>query len=471
MTAVRRSVAAAGYWTSQALQGKGAVLGRLRRLEASQWWPPERIQAAQAARLSRLVAHCYEHVPYYREVMDGAGIDPRDVVDQASFSQLPVLTRETLRTRGPDLVARTADRAHLPARWSSGSTGERVEVRQDRQFDQWCRAHQLRTYRWCGGWRLGEPFALVWGSPVQFEARSRAQDLDNRISRRVELNAFRLDRPSVDRTLDALARVQPHLVSGYTTALFVLGQRARARGVELPHLRAVQPTAEPMTPAMRAGIEEGFGCPAFDKYGSRESSIAAHESPAHAGLCVQAEHTYLEFLGPGGEPCPPGRPGRIVLTTLHNDAQPLLRYETSDVAAPLDGRCPSGIGLPLMTPVEGRLQDVLCTPDGGIVHPQLFSNVIRQLPAVQWFQVVQEEEARLTVRLVAPAGRLAAEDQERIAALIRHHAGFDYAIDFDHLADMPDPSTATGKFRLCVCAVPAGAQVLASLHAARRAEP
>jgi phenylacetate-CoA ligase len=469
---VVRRLSEAGYWASQSAQGKGAIRRRLARLNAMQWWTPDEIRAFQLEKLKRLVTHCHETVPYYREVMDERGIDPRDIVDPQSFAALPLLTRELLGERQADLVSRVAELDALPARHSSGSTGVRVEVRQDRDFDMWCRAHQLRTYAWCGGWRLGDPFVLAWGSPVLFESRTRAARIDNRIARRTETNAFRLDRRSVDRTLDALARAQPRLVSGYTTALYLLAQRALERGIALPRLAAVQATAEPLAPAMRATIAEGLDCAVFDKYGSRETSIVAHESPAHDGMCIQAEHTYVEFLDAGGAACRPGQAGRLVLTTLNNRAQPLLRYETTDIAAPIPGRCPSGIGLPRMTAVSGRLQDMLVTPDGGLVHPQLFSNVMRQFPLVRWFQIVQEADARLLVRVVTAAGSLPDLDRQLVAAMIRRHAGFDYAIGFEHLADMPDASTATGKFRLCVCAMPAARhRALGDLNAIRMGDP
>lgn len=465
-----RTLAQAGYWLSQSLQGKGEVRRRLAQLTAAQWASPEEVRARQLAKLRALVEHCWATVPYYREAMTAEGIEPRDVVDFDAYARLPLLTRELLHERGTDLVSRTADRERLSARHSSGSTGARVEVLQDRDFDMWCRAHQLRTYAWCGGWRLGDPFVLVWGSPVLFEGRTRAQRIGNRLARRTALSVFQLDRAAVDRTLDALAAVQPRLISGYTTALYLLAQRALERGVELPRLRAVQPTAEPLAAAMRATIAEGLDCEVFDKYGSRESSIAAHESPAHAGMCVQAEHTHVEFLDARGAPCRPGQPGRLVLTTLNNRAQPLLRYETTDVAAPLEGRCPSGVGLPLMTPVAGRLQDVLCTPGGGLVHPQLLSNVMRQFPRVRWFQAVQERDERLTLRVVAPEGPLPEEDRRLIAEQIGRHAGYAYDVAFEHLPDMPEATTETGKFRVCVSAAGRRDGALAELNALRAKE-
>jgi phenylacetate-CoA ligase len=221
---------------------------------------------------------------------------------------------------------------------------------------------------------------------------------------------------------------------------------------------------------MRDVIAAGFDCEVFDKYGSRETSIVAHESPAHAGMCIQAEHTYVEFLDANDMPCVSGQPGRLIVTTLNNLAQPLLRYETTDVAAPLDGSCPSGLGLPMMTSVTGRLHDVICGRHGELVHPQLFSNVMRQFANVRWFQVIQHEPGHLIVRLVTDNGApLCNSACVTISDLIRGQSGVGFAIDYESLADMPEPSTATGKYRLCVSSVPVGER--GGLNALRACEP
>lgn len=437
------------YWASQAIQRKGEIRRRLELLNNTQYWEPDRLRAFQWRKLQLLVRHAYDTVPYYRELMDRHTLRPEHLREEDDYRRLPQLSRTTLRFRADDLMSRTAP-ADVQRRQSSGSTGERVEFCQDRDFDLWSRAHQLRTYSWCGSWQLGEPFALVWGSPTYFETRSRTSRVDNRLSNRIELDAFRLDHAALDRLLNQLAIFQPRLISGYTTAIYLLARLARQRGVTFPELRAIQPNAEPLSDPIRTEIEHGFGCEVFDKYGSRETNIIAHESPAHDCLRIQAEHTYVEILDNQGHPCPPGKLGRLVVTTLNNHAMPLLRYQTTDLAVPLAATTHDGLGLPAMSSVIGRTQDILCTPDGGLIHPQMFSNVLRQFAAIDWFQVVQHEEDALALRVVT---RTSLENEtEQISSLICDLAGFNFRITFELLRDMP--ASSTGKFRLCVCDLP-----------------
>ncbi|GIE86815.1 phenylacetate--CoA ligase family protein [Actinoplanes regularis] len=448
----RVRAAAGAYWTSQSMQGNSAVRRRLKHLLDTQTWSATDLARLQAEKLCSVIRHAYETVPYYREVMHRRGLRPSDVTDVADLQKLPILTRATVRDHPGRLMSAAAG-PDLTRRGSSGSTGQRVEICHDRDFDLWCRAHQLRTYTWCGDWQLGEPFALVWGSPAYFESQTRHQRLDNRVSRRIEINAYRLDHDAIAAILDRLIRHQPSLISGYSTSLYLIARLAARRQIRLPGLRAVQPNAEPLTPAMREAMVGGFGCPVFDKYGSRETNIVAHEAPDHDGMLIQSEHTIVEVVDENDRPVPSGQPGRLLLTQLNNRAMPLIRYETTDLATLLEPH-PAGFGFPRMSPVMGRMQDVLCTPHGGLIHPQLFSNILRQFPLIDWFQVVQDRLDHLLIRMVASSG-LGDDDRAQITRLIAELTGYPFAIDYERLADMP--MSPTGKYRICVSDLPANA--------------
>jgi phenylacetate-CoA ligase len=388
--------------------------------------------------------------------MQSLGMKPQSIRDFDDYSKFPVLTRSALRREGANLLSSLAETKTLRKVNSSGSTGERVELFQDSSFSRWCRAHQLRTYGWCGLWQLGDPFALVWGGTSYLKYRGRYVRLDNALSNRIELDAFRLDAASQERLLKLLEKHNPVLISGYTTALYLLAKLARKRGAIFPRLRAVQATAEQLTDDMRSEIEQGFHCEVYNKYGSIETNIIAHESADHLGMRIQAEHTLVEIVDSAGHPCPPGVLGRIIVTTLNNSAMPLLRYETSDFAAfAKDRTATDGVKLPLMGPVVGRLQDVLCTPDGGLIHPQLFTNVLRQYAEIEWFQIVQEQEQRLRIRVVTPYG-LSDETMRHVRIAINHACQFEFRTDFEVLSEMPE--SATGKFRISLNEIPSARQ-------------
>jgi len=94
---------------------------------------------------------------------------------------------------------------------------------------------------------------------------------------------------------------------------------------------------------MREKVEEVFGCPVYNRYGSREVGDIAGECKYHQGLHVLPWGSYVEIVDEAGNLVEPGVEGRILVTCLTNYAMPLIRYDIGDRGA-LAGefKCPCG---------------------------------------------------------------------------------------------------------------------------------
>lgn len=438
------------YWRSEKARGRGQVLTRLEWLEETQWLSPTKVAAIQAEKLGRIVEHAYKTVPYYRRVFEERGLVPADVSVPSDLVKLPLLTRSVLKKNQEELVSSLADRAALQTNHSSGSTGQRATFKQDIDFQLWMRAHQLRTYRWCADWKIGERFVLLWGSEMYWSLKSTADSIRNIISNRREFNTFSLSNDLIKKFTRKLLEFNPVLISTYSNAMHLIAREMDRLDAKVPALRAIQGTSEPFPPALRTRMESVFACETYDKYGSRETNIVSHESPLHDGMLIQSENVVPEFIGDDGVPCAPGERGRVILTTLNNWSMPLIRYETSDIAGPIDGYCRSGRGLPRMTHVAGRQQDLIITPRGDYIDAYYFSYLMMQSQQVDWFQVIQRVPERLHIRLLA---RRPGDTSflEELKSTIRQHTGVSFDIDFEVLDEMP--SSPTGKFRLCISEV------------------
>jgi len=63
-------------------------------LQESQWWSRERLEEYQLQKLSKLLYHAYENVPYYRKVFDERGLKPTDIRDFKDLQMLPYLMND-----------------------------------------------------------------------------------------------------------------------------------------------------------------------------------------------------------------------------------------------------------------------------------------------------------------------------------------------------------------------------------------
>lgn len=435
---------AAGYRLFMA----GRPVGRLAAaLEASQWWPRDRVLAYQWQKLRHLIAHAYAHVPYYREAMRGLGLAPEDIATPRDYARLPVLTKALINQRQQDLFASGVDRRRLIRTASGGSTGAPVTVYHDQAFVAAYRAVKLRNFAWAG-WRPGGSWVRLWGS--QFDVKPHQalrQRLWDRLTRVRVLPCFDMTEATMAAYARDLLRDPPDVIEAYTTPMYHFARFLEERRITGIRPRGIICSAEMLFDHQRATIQRVFGCRVYNRYGGREMGDIAHECP-EGGFHINAENYYVEFVR-DGRPAETGEAGDILLTALDLQGFPLLRYRVEDVGAPDDGACRCGRGLPLMRMLEGRVQDILTLPGGRYLPGEFFPHLFKDFDVVQ-FQVVQDSPDHLTVRMVRGPRLSDAQVQYLQQRIAEYTGGVQVQLVFEQRIE----ATPSGKFRYTISHVP-----------------
>ena len=117
---------------------------------------------------------------------------------------------------------------------------------------------------------------------------------------------------------------------------------------------------------------------------------------------------------------PAGNPGEIVVTHLATRDFPFIRYRTGDVGVLGTAAVPCGRGLPMLEQIQGRTTDFVVAADGTVMHGLALIYVVRDLPGIESFKIVQETagahaRAARARRRASIRGELGA-DPRRIAA-------------------------------------------------------
>jgi phenylacetate-CoA ligase len=158
--------------------------------------------------------------------------------------------------------------------------------------------------------------------------------------------------------------------------------------------------AEALHPFQREVIERAFGAPAFNTYGCREFMLIASECEHRDGLHVNADHLVVETLDTHGQPIHKGS-GEIAITDLFNYGMPFIRYVNGDMATHASGKpCPCGRGLPMLASVDGRKLDAIRTPAGHVLPGEFFPHMLKDVPGLTRFQLVQRRLDRLDLSIV-----------------------------------------------------------------------
>jgi phenylacetate-CoA ligase len=146
----------------------------------------------------------------------------------------------------------------------------------------------------------------------------------------------------------------------------------------------------------------------------------------------------VEILDDQGKPCAPGEIGRVVVTTLHNFAMPLIRYALSDYAE-VGEPCDCGRGLPVLTRILGRSRNMFALPDGRRFWPS-FPLMSYSAASIRQLQIVQHTRDMVEARYVAERGLLPEEEQALVTAI--HDAlGYPFAVT---LTPVPEIARSAG---------------------------
>ncbi len=423
------------------LKGHHSVEWR-KRLEVSQWLSPAEIERLQLDGLQRLLTQAYEQTGYYRRVMDDLGMRPQDVSGLTDLQRLPYLNKPLIREHQDDLKAR--DAGPLKRFNTGGSTGQPLIFFVGKERISHDVAAKWRATRWWGV-DIGDPELVVWGSPVELGAQDHLRDLRDRLLRSRLMPAFEMSPAKLDRYVAQIVAFRPVMVFGYPSSMALIARHAERLGTDLGSLgvKVAFVTSERLYDEQRDDIERVFGCPTANGYGGRDAGFIAHQCP-EGGMHLSAEDIIVEIIDAGGRVLPPGEAGEVVVTHLATGEFPFIRYRTGDVAVMDTGRCPCGRGLPMLKEIQGRTTDFIVARDGTIMHGLALIYVVRDLPGIESFKIVQES-LEFTRVLIVPGENYQRGNDQTIVTGFRQRLGAEVEIRIDHVARI-EPERS-GKYR------------------------
>lgn len=354
--------------------------------------------------LPGLLEHAVTNVPFYRNLNLA---EPR-------LDAFPLLTRQMLRTQFDQLKRDDIESRRWRRASTGGSTGEPVWVIQDRDFLQWDYATDMYYINAFYGIRYCEYLrsrrVAIWHRRRQRAGVDLVKNLAVRLLGQVlyiEPYAI-LSEELLTEYLRRINRHRPLLILAFAGTVFELARHARRMGIRMHSPRLIIASVEMLFAPMREAISEVFGCPVHNMYGAAEvGRIAAEctEGTFHVFSFVNR----VEVLDADGSPTTPGDVGRVVITSLHNRAMPLIRYEIGDLARVSEGSCSCGSPLPVLSEVRGRVIDHFVRPDGRLVFGGNFIAMFYEHDWITGLHVLQEDADRIRIMYTKVPDRVVSE--------------------------------------------------------------
>lgn len=356
-----RSMVSGVTWPAVPPEAGALLLALQYQLTDSERWPPDKLERHQLDALSGLLAHACATVPFYGqrdvygEVAQAAASGP---LTAEHWRRLPVLTRADVQEAGNDMGSKAAPADHAPLyrTVTAGTVGSPLYAVGTRVTAAFWQAITLRDLMWHPRDVSGKLAAIrrEGGDSIPAEGSQSA-------GWGPALDAVYETGPCVmlGDGHDAAAQVSwligqaPDYLLSYPTNLLRLAAQFSGDGATLPSLKGITSYGEPLTPEVRDACRSTWGVDVVDLYSTQEVGYIALQCSDTERYHVQSEVIYAEILDDADRPCAPGEVGRVVVSTLHNYAMPLFRYDLGDLAE-VGPPCECGRTLPVLNRIVGR---------------------------------------------------------------------------------------------------------------------
>jgi phenylacetate-coenzyme A ligase PaaK-like adenylate-forming protein len=436
------SVLRSAYW---ALTGYPAD-SCARLLSVSEHWSRQEIESYRDEKLRKLIAHCYQNVPYYRRIMNQHRLQPKDIRSAEDLVKLPILTRDVVRSSSRELLA--ANISEMKVGWSKtgGTTGEPAQICLDEKGGAWHTMCYERGLSW-GGLSPDEPRIQLMGGSLGIDKKRWTAPIRNIVRRDLFFPAFELRRDTVQPFLDQIRRREYRFLLGYASSIYRLAVLSKETNREIG-FDAVFPTAELMLPEWEEVIRKVFNCAVLPYYGCGEVQSLGFCRLDTTGYLIPEEHVIIEVARRDGLGQLFGE-GKFLITNLDNYAMPIVRYENGDAGKV--SLCTNGD--PAFTRIErldGRYNSFLMNDTGDLISGVIGTHVFRHVQSVESYRIIQVEPLLVTIKVV-PRPHFSDSDRRLIITLFQKHLGPKMKIQIDKVATIPSPPSGKSIFVINHC--------------------
>lgn len=404
----------------------------------TQWYSEEKMREFQLMKFKKLVSHCYQNVPYYKDLMESMDFKPSDVKSFDDLQRFPILTKEIIKQNYDKFYPINIKSIKgVKTSQTGGTTGNILFKRNDSNTRSSTWAAYKRFNDWMGYKERDKALILMGGHVIGSNFKDRVKkNFYEFLTNRVSFNPYDTNSKNIEAIIDSLRSNQYRLIRSYSQFLYSLALKLKERG-EIFSVGAITTTAEPLMKEHRLLFKEIFGADSFDQYGCGEIGGVAFECDHHEGLHVAEERVIIEV----------NDKHELFVTDLDNFAMPFIRYFNADQVELSDIPCSCGRKSRLIKQVMGRTCDYIIGKNGEFLHwayfwHLFFDSGVAKNNNLEKFQVVQESKDEIVINLICE--RISDELTSVLKDNIRSRIG-DIGIVFNYCSQIEN--SITGKYR------------------------
>lgn len=343
-----------------------------------------------------IVKYHLEHNSFYNSITKNTNVD--------NWNSLPVLTKTDLQQPLDNRLSYGYTKNICHVSKTSGSSGTPFIFAKDKFSHALTWSVFKHRYSWFNLDLNTSKQARFYGIPLNKKGyyKERLKDF---LANRFRFSVFDLSYKQLEKNLNKFSKTSFDYLNGYTSSIVQFAKFLKEKNIVLktvcPSLKVCIVTSEMLFQDDRELLENQFGIPVVNEYGSAELGLIAFQNP-NGEWQVNNEDLYVEILDEQDNILPYGEIGRVVVTSLYNKAHPFIRYDLGDIGMLSIN---STLQKPILEKLIGRTNDIAILPSGkkaaGLTFYYVTKTIIEDNSAVKEFIIEQQKQDTFKVTYVS----------------------------------------------------------------------
>ncbi|MFC5194182.1 phenylacetate--CoA ligase family protein [Bizionia hallyeonensis] len=367
------------------LQFNGFPIKKAERiLKGIQAQPDQAFEAYVENKKNEIVTYHIQNNSFYSNLVNDVKV--------TDWNSIPVITKRDLQIPLQDRLSAGYNLKNVYINKTSGSSGDPFIFAKDYECHALTWAVIKNRFGWYGLDFNSSKQARFYGIPLDKKGyyKERFKDF---LSSRFRFSVFDLSDSAFEGYIRNFKSTPFAYLNGYTSSIGQFAKYLERKNLVLkaicPTLKACVVTSEMLFDSDKLRMEKQFGVPVINEYGASELDLIAFQNLENDWQ-INSETLYVEILDEANNVLPLGDEGRVVITSLYNQAHPFIRYDIGDIGILSEK---SSVKKPILKKLIGRTNDMAVLPSGkkaaGLTFYYITKSIIEDDGLVKEFIIQQ----------------------------------------------------------------------------------
>lgn len=362
------------------------------------------------------------------------------------ISQYPVINKQIIKDHYDEIINKDEVYDYLH---TSGTTGSGLKFPVSKEFisHQWAvfwkfrNIHGITLDTWCAN--------IISQTMFPTEKKKSPYWLKSYPTRQILLSLYHIRDDSAQEYINIIKDNGIFWLHAFPSVLNHFANLVRDNNLlseaKQMNLKIITTSSEKLFDYQRENIKNVFGCEVRELYGLTEGVVNIFECEEGV-LHIDESYSYVELLPLEGSV----NEYKIIGTSYHNNAFPLVRYDTGDTCKLYENgfTCKCGRKSRAIKEIIGRSDDYLILSNGGKIGR--VSSIFKPLLSVKEVQIVQNKIGSAQFRIIK-GSTYTTKEEEILKDQIQEKLGEDFKYNITYVTS--NERTKNGKLKLVVSRV------------------